>query len=348
MTAHVHVDTTSPTPPTVDDLLSGNRSGSSVLRNYRHGAMSLRTLVGLLIGLAVVATAAGQSSILPVLVTAAVWSPASVGLGLLLGRAGLLSLGQAGLIAAGAYAGALAVLDGGLPITLLLPVAVAASATVAFVTSPILRLQGLYFVLATLVLTFLAQQLLINFGSVTGGAMGLVGIPVMDIGGRPLTGETEFFILAGGCGILAAGVVGWLLRGQWGRSLDLLHHDEENAAVLGVHVARVKAQAWVLNGALAGLSGGLYALYTRYLAPEQFTLHISLVMLAAVMLGGAHTAAGPFIGLLAVLVLPEWLGFGDSSASVTMALILVVCATVLPDGLASLRSSSAARSVRDA
>src|SRR3546814_15631517 len=65
---------------------------------------------------------------------------------------------------------------------------------------------------------------------------------------------TQFLVLAGGCGLVSALVAGVLLRGPWGRELDLVHHDEANASALGVHVARVKAQAWVLNGALAGMS----------------------------------------------------------------------------------------------
>ena len=310
---------------------------SPPVRTYRHGAVSPRTTLGLVAGLGLCAAFAGRTSVLTVLVTVALWSPATVGLGVLLGRAGLLSLGQTGLVAVGAYAGSLAVVDGGVPVVALIPMAVVASAAVAFITAPILRLQGLYFVLATLTLTFLVRQLLVTYGSVTGGAMGLVGIPVMAIGSEPLTTETQFLILAGGCGIASTVAVGALLRGSWGRELDLVRHDEANAAALGVRVAGVKAQAWVLNGALAGLSGGLYALYNRYLAPEQFELHMSLVMLAAVLLGGAVSAAGPFLGMLGVLVLPEWVGLGESNQTVLMALILVVCATALPEGLASVR-----------
>lgn len=306
-------------------------------RVYPHRAMSAPAAAGVAIGIAVLAVAAGDASVFPVLVTIAVWSPATVGLGVLLGRAGLLSLGQAGLIAVGAYAGSLAVVDLGVPVVGLVPLAMLASAAVALLTAPILRLTGLYFVLATLTLTFLVGQLLVTYGSVTGGAMGLVGIPVISLGGEPLVTETQFLVLAGGCGLVSALVAGVLLRGPWGRELDLVHHDEANASALGVHVARVKAQAWVLNGALAGMSGGLYALYNRYLAPEQFGLHVSLVMLAAILLGGASSALGPFLGLLGVFVVPELVGIGESSRTTLMAIILVICATTLPDGLASLR-----------
>lgn len=306
-------------------------------RTYPHGAMSAPAAAGVAAGIALLAIVAGDTSVLPVLVTVALWSPATVGLGVLLGRAGLLSLGQAGLIAVGAYAGSLAVVERGVPVIGLVPLAMVASAAMALLIAPILRLTGLYFVLATLTLTFLVGQLLVTYGSITGGAMGLVGIPIVAIGGEPLVTETQFLVLAGGCGLASALVAGALLRGPWGRELDLVRHDEANAAALGVHVARVKAQAWVLNGALAGMSGGLYALYNRYLAPEQFGLQVSLVMLAAILLGGASSALGPFLGLLGVFVVPELIGIGESSRTTLMAVILVVCATTLPDGLASLR-----------
>ncbi len=308
-------------------------------RTYPHRAMSAPAAAAAAAGIALLAIAAGDTSVFPVLVTVAVWSPATVGLGVLLGRAGLLSLGQAGLIAVGAYAGSLAVVDLGVPVIGLVPLAMVASAAVALLTAPILRLTGLYFVLATLTITFLVGHLLVTYGSITGGAMGLVDIPVIALGGEPLVTETQFLVLAGGCGLASALVAGILLRGPWGRELDLVHHDETNASALGVHVSRVKAQAWVLNGALAGMSGGLYALYNRYLAPEQFGLHVSLMMLAAILLGGASSALGPFLGLLGVFVLPELIGIGESSRTMLMAIILVVFAATLPDGLASLRLS---------
>lgn len=272
--------------------------------------------------------------LIPVLALAGIWGSAAIGLGVVLGRAGQISLGHGALVAAGAYAAGLASTSLGWGAAAALVASVLAGFLIALGTSPILRLPGLYFTLATLVLALMVGPLITAQREVTGGAAGLTGIEVLSVGSIEVRSELAFFVLSWSVALLVAAGTAVLLRGEFGRALDAAANDEATARALGVLVDRSRILAWLLSGSLAGLAGGLYAFFNRFLAPDQFNLHPAIILVAAVIVGGARTPAGPLLGLLLLLVVPVLLDFPATVTALTAPVLLVVFAAVLPRGIA--------------
>lgn len=272
-------------------------------------------------------------AILPAMVLAGIWGIAAVGLGLLSGRAGQVSLGQAGIVAVGGYAAGYASARWGWPAELALPFAVLVGVLTTAATSPILRLRGLYLATATLALAVIVERLLVALTSLTGGSNGLLGIEPLTLAGVTFETEIRFYYLVWGLAVLGAIVQHNLLDGRFGRALDAIRADEDSAAAAGIGVARHKMGAWLLSGAYAGLAGGVYAYYNLFLSPEQFTLGPSIDLIAAVIVGGAATPLGPLIGVIAIEAVPAQIDLGERVTALLGPVLLVTFASFAPEGI---------------
>ncbi|MDQ0785334.1 branched-chain amino acid transport system permease protein [Streptomyces sp. B3I8] len=244
----------------------------------------------------------------------------AVGLSLLTGTAGQLSLGHAFFLAVGAYGYVwLAGEPGpGLPPPLALVLAVALTGLAGLLFSPVAgRVRGIYLGVATLALVFLGHHLLLAADTVTGGFNGR-SVPPMAVGGFAFTAyDPELVVLGVPFGaeerlwylglVLFAG--SWwtarnLLRGRPGRALAALRDSERAAAVLGVAVARHRSAAFVVSSMYAGLAGVLLALAFRRVVPDYFGLALSVDYLAMIVIGGLGSVAGAAAGACFVTALP--------------------------------------------
>ncbi|GGW94693.1 branched-chain amino acid ABC transporter permease [Streptomyces malachitofuscus] len=244
----------------------------------------------------------------------------AVGLALLSGTAGQLSLGHAFFLAVGAYGYAwLAGEPGpGLPPALAALLAVLLAGTAGGLFSPVAaRVKGIYLGIATLALVFLGHHVLLTADSVTGGFNGR-SVPPLTLGGFTFAeSDPELTVLGVPFGAeerlwflgLALFAFTWftargLLRGRPGRALAALRDSETAAAVMGVDVARHRSAAFVVSSMYAGLAGVLLALAFRRVVPDYFSLVLSVDYLAMIVIGGLGSVAGAVAGAVFVTALP--------------------------------------------
>ncbi|GAA2442574.1 branched-chain amino acid ABC transporter permease [Streptomyces glaucus] len=244
----------------------------------------------------------------------------AVGLNLLSGTAGQLSLGHAFFLAVGAYGYVwLAGEPGpGLPPALALVLAVLLAGAAGGLFSPVAgRVRGVYLGVATLALVFLGHHVLLTADSVTGGFNGrsvppleaggfafAAGDPGLTVLGVPFGAEERLWYLG-----LALSALTWftargLLRARPGRALTALRDSETAASVMGVHVARYRSAAFVVSSMYAGLAGVLLALSFRRVVPDYFGLALSVDYLAMIVIGGLGSVAGAVAGAVFVTALP--------------------------------------------
>nr|WP_231905696.1 branched-chain amino acid ABC transporter permease [Streptomyces davaonensis] len=244
----------------------------------------------------------------------------AVGLGLLSGTAGQLSLGHAFFLAVGAYGYVwLAGEPGpGLPPAVALVLAVLLAGAAGGLFSPVAgRVRGIYLGVATLALVFLGHHVLLTADSITGGFNGR-SVPPLELGGFSFTAtDPELTVLGVPFGAeerlwylgMALFALTWftargLRLGRPGRALVALRDSETAAAVMGVHIARYRSAAFVVSSMYAGLAGVMLALAFRRVVPDYFSLALSVDYLAMIVIGGLGSVAGATAGAVFVTALP--------------------------------------------
>ncbi|MGA5273727.1 branched-chain amino acid ABC transporter permease [Streptomyces cellulosae] len=243
----------------------------------------------------------------------------AIGLALLSGTAGQLSLGHAFFLAVGAYGYTWLAGDPGpgLPTALAVPLAVLMAGLAGGLFSPVAgRVKGIYLGIATLALVFLGHHVLLTAESVTGGFNGR-SVPSLSLGGFTFDADGELNVLGVPFGAeerlwflgLALFALTWftargLLRSRPGRALAALRDSETAAAVMGVDVARHRSAAFVVSSMYAGLAGVLLALAFRRVVPDYFGLVLSVDYLAMIVIGGLGSVAGATAGAVFVTALP--------------------------------------------
>ncbi|WGY00447.1 branched-chain amino acid ABC transporter ATP-binding protein/permease [Nocardioides sp. QY071] len=299
---------------------------------------------------------------------------AAVGLNLVSGFAGLISLGQGAMYAIGAYVFGYLSLKGDLPFLLAVPVTLVACAVLGvFVALGTARLRGPQFTMITLVLAVLVHKVLVEW-PVLGAASGYPNVlqhetgllPDVSIFGftfvPPLFGGefASVLLLVLGLTLIALVLYRNLSLSSWGRSLRAVGESELLASHLGVFVFRRKVAALGIASALGGLGGIFYALLFAHLQPESFDVFFSITILLAVILGGSGTVLGPAVGAVIVV----WLERSDALEGVTefqrrtfseqwylstpgiIGLILIVSLFVLPRGVVGTLSDQVAKRTR--
>ena len=237
------------------------------------------------------------------LVTVGLTALAAMGLTLLL-IAGQVSLGQAAFMAIGAYVAAILARDHGVPSILALLLGVAASAVAGIVVGAItLRLKGHFLPLATLAIGIATSAGIVAAGPLTGGASGFGQIPPLAIGSFELVNERAFAIVVWSIVAVAGGGFSRLLHSRTGRAIAALKTNVEMAEVFGVNAARLRLLVFVVAATLAGLSGGLYAFYFKFLSPAPFGLTSSINLLIACIFGGMSHPFGAVLGATAITAL---------------------------------------------
>ena len=280
---------------------------------------------------------------LTLLVLIALHALAALGLTLLMGQAGQVSLAQGGFYGLGAYGSAILALHG-FPTALSVPLAVAAAALVALgLGLPSLRLGGHHLALATLgfgIILFLAFN---EGGAWTGGPSGLIGIPPLAAMGRALGDDRAHAYLAWAVLLLAVAGAQALLGSRLGRAFRAIAGSEVAAESMGIDVARVKLVAFVLAGALAATGGALYAHWLGFVSPTAFGLEASIEFLVMAAVGGLGSVHGALAGAAAITLLVEALRGAVNALApgatgwvnvVVFGLLLVVVLLAMPEGLA--------------
>jgi branched-chain amino acid transport system permease protein len=229
-----------------------------------------------------------------------------LGLVLIQGQTGQLSLGQAAFMGIAAYFTGYATTEWHWSPLLALTVAVAISVLLAaLIGRVIFRLRGHFLALATLSLAIIVETIAVGWREVTGGASGMVGIPPFGIGDLQVRAGAGYYVLVWSVALVGLVIATHLTRYRLGRALAALHRDEAAAACLGINVANYKLAIFCISALYAGLAGSLYAFYSQFVAPQTFGLLTSIELVLAAILGGVWTPYGAVLGALVIKFLPE-------------------------------------------
>lgn len=256
-----------------------------------------------------------------------------VGLWLLTGVAGQVSLGQAGFMAVGGYVSSILMVRDGVTPVLALLAGVAGSVVVAVILGLAgSRVRGMYLAIVTLAFGILTESVASGLG-ITGGPSGLIGIPSFSIGGFSFDTGMRFYYLIWILVALAIVVTGNIVRSNLGRGLRAMHADEIGVRSVGFNVRRNKVIVFVLSAVLASVAGSLYACYFHYLEPSMVGSAESLELITMLVVGGAAIQAGPLLGVALLTFFPQvFEGLANYEPLVDGAL-LVVFLRYLPGGL---------------
>jgi branched-chain amino acid transport system permease protein len=259
---------------------------------------------------------------------------AVLGLDVLMGYAGQVSLGQAGFMAIGGYAAAiLATTYGWSPLAGTL-VAMGLSVVCAFALSLVTgRLRGVYLALATLTFGLLVDSLTVGLIDTTGGPSGLVGVPAFQIGSFAFDTPARVYWLTLGLAIALVVPLEGGMRSSFGRALKAVRTDQLAAAALGINVGRMKIAALCISGALASLSGSLYAFQFHFLSPEMVATPRSFELIAMLVLGGEGTLIGGLFGALVITFLPTLFQSLAIYKTAVEGGLLVATFLLLPEGI---------------
>ena len=259
-------------------------------------------------------------------------------LDLLVGFAGLPSLGHAAYFGAGAYAAAWftkhVTSTGPVPLVIALGAGAVAAAATGWVA---VRTHGVFFLMLTLAIGEIVAQAAETWEPVTGGSNGLYGVPATRIAGTPLAVAGVYWY------VLAAFVVGFLVlwlvsRSPYGAALRGIRDNEPRMRALGYATRRHKYLAFVLSGAIAGLAGGLLAAQQRLVTPSDLGFTTAALALLAVIIGGSGSLWGPCLGAALVIIVRDVVGPDiDGHGPLLLGLVFILVVYLLPRGAAGFR-----------
>lgn len=292
-------------------------------------------LLGLFVVLMLVPSIVPNNYYLTILILGCLHAMITVGLCLLVGHAGQISLGHAGFYGLAAYTSAYLSTTWGWPVEFSMLTGVGLTILVSLLLGlPCLKLQGHYLAMATLGFGIILSILFTETVDVTGGPSGFVGIPGLSLAGWAVYDDVHFFRLLA-CLLCILAWLGFnILHSRFGRALRALNTSELGAQAMGVNVARYKLFIFVLSASFAAIAGVFYAHYLTFIAPASFGFMFSVELMVMVVLGGMLSIPGAIIGAFFITILPEFLRAFEDIEVILFGLILVLGMIFVPDGLA--------------
>lgn len=280
---------------------------------------------------------------------AGIYAIAVMGLGILLGFTGQMSLAQAAFFGIGAYASGWCTTALGWPVWPAMGAAVVISALVGLAVGyPCLRLSGHYLALATIGFGIITQLVLINWKSVTNGSDGMTGIPPPQIGSFVFDTYGKYYYIVLVVVVVCAYVAWRIKTTRVGRALEAIRENEIAARACGIDATRYKIVAFVLAGAYAGLAGSLLAHDTKFLSPDSYSFDESVVFLVMLILGGSSSIGGAILGAVLLTFLPELLRPLKTSYIMVYGAAVIAMVIFMPRGLVGLLTAARSRLVRGA
>jgi branched-chain amino acid transport system permease protein len=291
-------------------------------------------LVAIAFAAAIVFPFVANSYVLRVAAIVAIYAILGLSLTLVGGTAGLVSLGQAGFFAIGAYTSALLVKNAGWPFWLALPAAGAVAAFLgALLVSPTLKLRGHYSAIVTLGLGAIVSAAILNLTALTGGPQGVSDIPPPMFFAHALVSPRESYWLA--LAVLAAcsAIVAALQRSHLGRVWRSLREDEVAAGSSGVRASSYKTLAFAAGAFIAALGGSLLAHQYTYISPDVFGVDVSILALMIALLGGMSNVPGTILGAIVLIGAPELFRPLHDVRILAYGMLLLLLVRFRPQGL---------------
>ena len=275
-----------------------------------------------------------------ILVFTGLYTIAGLGVSFLLGQCGIVSLAQSGFYGIGAYAAAYGTTALGLPIPLCILIGMAFSAVIAAAVGiPILRLSGHFLALATLALAIIAHVMFLELEWLTGGTLGIGGIPRISIFGFSFATPFRFYYLVWPCAFALILFYTLLLHSRTGIALRAMRDAPAAAAVAGIQIASLKVRIFVLSAAVGSLAGSLFAHYVSFISVDSFAIDRAIGFLLIAVLGGVRSIPGTIAGAFFVTAAPNYLSRLGDIHPILFAAALVIAVIFLPGGFGGLLAS---------
>jgi len=304
--------------------------GDNILARYKKWLISLAFLL-VFVGLP--AVVGNNAYLMLILSLSGIFVIASIGLDLLFGYSGQISIGQAAFYAVGAYTSAILTTKLGVSVWLgMLAGGVLATIFAALVALPICKLVHMFLALVTIGIGELTHQAIINLPDLTGSFTGVRAIPMPRIGDYVFNASSYYYI------VLAVVVLSLLVKqrivdSRIGRAFIAIRENTDAANAMGINVTYYKVVAFACSAAFTGIAGALYAHYIGFISPESFTLDQSVLFLTAVLCGGMGTLVGPIIGAVVITVINEAIQVLGSYQMLVYGIFIVVAVIYVPEGL---------------
>jgi branched-chain amino acid transport system permease protein len=272
-----------------------------------------------------------------------VYAVAVLGLVLLIGHTGQISVGHGALFALGAYTTAILTARFDVPYLLTIIIAAVASFAVGILLGiPALRIRGIYLALVTLAVALLLTPILKRFKDVTGGVFGM-SVPVVEPP-LPIAPVHWIYLLAVIASVVGVLALRNLLGSRIGLALTAVRDNETMAAAMGVDVRTCKILAFAIASAFGGVGGSIYALLAQYVAPDTFTVTLSTSFVVAAMVGGVRSITGAFLGAVFIVLVPDITNsFSHSLTQLVMAVAILVVIYLQPTGIVGIARAVGAR-----
>jgi len=235
---------------------------------------------------------------------------ACIGLCLLMGYAGQISIGHGAFVAIGAYTSAILTSKLAWSPWLAMLCGIVIVVVIAFcIGIPALRLKGHYLAMATLGFASIIHIVAVAAVDLTGGPSVIVSIPRLGLFGHVLSSDTQYFYFSWGVVAFGIYIAFNLINSRVGRGLQAIHGSEDAASSLGINITSYKVKVFILSAVYASVSGSLYAYYVNYIDPGPFDVMLSILLVTMVAVGGLHHIWGAVIGAIVLSLLPEFLSF---------------------------------------
>jgi len=279
---------------------------------------------------------------LSVIILIGTYALIAIGLSLLMGYAGQISLGHAAFYGLGAYASAIGTTRYGLDPWLCIVLGMAVTAVVAYLIGrPTLQLRGHYLAMATLGIGIIMQIVFEEGGEFTGGHSGIAGIPRLAVGSLVFNTDLKLCYLVWPLAVVGLVLGANVVNSRVGRALRAIHDSEIAARSCGVDVSALKLSIFVLSAVFASVAGSLYAHNITFISPDPFGFHFSIMLVIMVIIGGSRSLWGALSGAAVVTVLgqlllklSERIPAIEGLDSVFFGVILIVAVMFMPGGLA--------------
>ncbi len=295
------------------------------------------SLLILAVGMALLPLAISNVYYLGILVFVGIYAIITIGLSLLMGYAGQLSLGHAAFFGLGAYASGIMATRWNIPPAGAALLAAVFTGLVAFVIGiPTLRLKGHYLAMATLGFGQIVYIVFNSWVDMTGGPSGFGNIPRLSLCGVIFDTDLKFFYLVWGLLILVLFLSLNLIHSRPGRALRTIHASEVAAATLGVDIVHYKVKIFVISAIYASIAGSLYASFVTFLSPGTFGISFSILLVTMVVFGGRFSLWGALLGTVVLTILPESLRVIKDYDILVYGVVLLLVMIFLPRGLVGL------------
>jgi len=317
----------------VREIAKNESSVSTLLNTVQKRTLSIGTLV-LIVVAPLILHAFGGAQLLSSLVIAGIFFIALLGLDVLMGYCGLVTLGNAAFMAIGAYVAAICCVDfklapllgvlAGLAVSLL------CASVLSFVT---VQLRGMYLALATLSFGLLVDTLTVGLRDWTGGPSGLPRIPSFSLFGYTFASPMANYYLVWGVVVVSVLVLTNALRSDFGRTLRAIRTDQTAALALGINVPRYKLYAFLIGAAFASVAGSLLAFDFHFISPDMVNTEQSFLLVTMLVVGGEGTLVGQVIGVILLTLLPTVFQFLNNYKTLVSGILLVTALLYFPSGL---------------